>query len=246
MATAAAGALLARPQPARAESLRVDTIVVGAGYAGLGAAWELSKRGQRVLVLEASPRVGGRVWSANLSDGSLFEIGGQWVSDAQTDIRTLMTDLGVGDLIYKTSDTGLTVFVGSDGTISRFNQHADDPLDSLPPVGLAAQLEVIFAFGALQLMSSVVNVQAPWEDVPFPEIPGLLGPLTTAQADQWTIDSWIELNMVTPDAKALLRTALTGQTGVDTSAVSLLPRVLRPSNVRRQLPEPRGDRAGAG
>jgi monoamine oxidase len=222
MATTALGALAARPEPAAARSVQADFIVVGAGFAGLGAAWELFKRGQRVLVLEASERVGGRIWSANLSDGSLFEIGGQWVSDAQTDIRTLMNELGVGDRIYKTSDTGLTVFVGSDGEVSRFDQHAANPLDALPPIDTAAQLEVALTFGTLQLMSSVVNVDAPWEDRPFPEIPGLLGPKTTAQADQWTIEAWMELNVVTDDAKAVLRGALSGQTGVDIGAISLL------------------------
>jgi NADPH-dependent 2,4-dienoyl-CoA reductase/sulfur reductase-like enzyme len=80
IATTALGALAARPQPAAARSLQADYIVVGAGCAGLGAAWELFKRGHSVLVLEATGRVGGRVWSANLSDGSLFEIGGSFLN----------------------------------------------------------------------------------------------------------------------------------------------------------------------
>src|SRR5437867_10551104 len=40
-----------------------DTIVVGAGAAGLAAARSLTGRSVRVLVLEARDRVGGRVWS---------------------------------------------------------------------------------------------------------------------------------------------------------------------------------------
>jgi monoamine oxidase len=221
-ATTAAGGLAAGAEPASARPLHADVIVVGAGYAGLGAAWELFKRGQRVLVLEANHRVGGRVWSATLSDGSLFEIGGQWVSDAQTDIRTLMNELGVGDRIYKTSDEGLTVFVGSDGVVSRFNQHDPDPLAALPPVDLASQLELAAAFGSLQVMSSVVNVDAPWEDRPFPEIPGLLGPRSTAEADQWTVEAWLQLNVLSDDAKAVLRASLSGHNGVGTGALSLL------------------------
>ena len=38
-----------------------DTIVVGAGVAGLTAARLLTRAGQRVVVLEARDRVGGRV-----------------------------------------------------------------------------------------------------------------------------------------------------------------------------------------
>ena len=222
LGTTAIGTLVARPESAAARSLQADYIVVGAGYAGLGAAWQLFKRGHRVVVLEATGRVGGRVWSANLSDGSLFEIGGQWVSDAQTDIRTLMSELGVGDRVYKTSDEGLTVFVGSDGKVSRFNQHDPDPFKALPPLDPVAKLELAAGFGALQVMSSVVNVQAPWEDRPFPPLPGLLGPQSTAEADQWTVESWLQLNVLSDDAKAVMRASLAGHNGVGTGGISLL------------------------
>lgn len=44
-----------------------DAIVVGAGLAGLSAAFELADKGLRVLVLERDPQVGGRTssWAAN-------------------------------------------------------------------------------------------------------------------------------------------------------------------------------------
>jgi NADPH-dependent 2,4-dienoyl-CoA reductase/sulfur reductase-like enzyme len=38
-------------------------VVVGAGFAGLTAAWWLSHHGASVVVLEARDRVGGRVWT---------------------------------------------------------------------------------------------------------------------------------------------------------------------------------------
>ena len=44
------------PQPAE----RPDVVVIGAGFAGLSAAVELTRRGARVLVLEARPGLGGR------------------------------------------------------------------------------------------------------------------------------------------------------------------------------------------
>ena len=37
------------------------------------------------------------------------------MSDAQTDIRGLMGELGVGDRVYPQYNQGLSVFVGADG-----------------------------------------------------------------------------------------------------------------------------------
>lgn len=226
IATAGVGGLLAHPEPAAARALSADVVVVGAGYAGLGAAWELLKHGQRVIVLEANPRVGGRVWSSQLSDGTLFEIGGQWVSDAQPDIRTLMTELGVGNSIYPTYDEGNNFFVGADGTVAQYNPNNPDPFQALPPINDVAKAALIAAFVAMSAMASVVNVESPWDDVAFPEIPGLLGPQTTAEADRWTVDSWLELNLgddpLIQDAKRLLQAAIGGVFGVDTGAASLL------------------------
>lgn len=52
-------------------------IVIGAGFAGLAAAYKLKKEGIRVTVLEARNRVGGRVYSHNpLKDNELvIELG---------------------------------------------------------------------------------------------------------------------------------------------------------------------------
>ena len=61
---AAAGVLLSErflSRPVSAQSRRV--VVVGAGFSGLAAAYELSKVGYDVTVVEARNRVGGRVIS---------------------------------------------------------------------------------------------------------------------------------------------------------------------------------------
>ena len=57
-----------------------DTIIVGAGLAGLQAATTLSAAGKDIVVLEARDRVGGRVENIALKDGRIVEMGGQWVS----------------------------------------------------------------------------------------------------------------------------------------------------------------------
>lgn len=56
-----------------------DTIVIGAGYAGLAAARDLCDRGFSTLLLEARDRVGGRTYTVE-SEGRLYEMGGTWVT----------------------------------------------------------------------------------------------------------------------------------------------------------------------
>ncbi|TDN92574.1 NAD(P)/FAD-dependent oxidoreductase [Microbacterium sp. BK668] len=55
-----------------------DTIVVGAGVAGLTAARLLTRYGQRVVVLEARDRVGGRIWTVR-HEGHVTDMGASWI-----------------------------------------------------------------------------------------------------------------------------------------------------------------------
>jgi len=57
-----------------------DTIVIGAGAAGLFAARELTRAGKQVVVLEASARVGGRMLTAlETAAGGPVELGAEYV-----------------------------------------------------------------------------------------------------------------------------------------------------------------------
>ncbi|MBA3451015.1 MAG: FAD-dependent oxidoreductase, partial [Chloroflexia bacterium] len=62
-----------------AVSESVDVIVVGAGFARLVAARDLSQRGFTVVVLEARDRIGGRAFfGAFPAAGCAVELGGAW------------------------------------------------------------------------------------------------------------------------------------------------------------------------
>jgi monoamine oxidase len=73
-------------------------IVVGAGLAGLHAAWRLQRAGHRVTVLEARERVGGRTFSHTFEDGTVVERGGEFIAPSQDAIRGLCAELGL-DLV---------------------------------------------------------------------------------------------------------------------------------------------------
>lgn len=55
-----------------------DTVVIGAGVSGLSAARLLAQAGQRVVVLEARDRIGGRTWS-HRADGFVADRGASWI-----------------------------------------------------------------------------------------------------------------------------------------------------------------------
>jgi monoamine oxidase len=65
--------------PRESASKVATAVVVGAGFAGLAAAEALADGGVRVTVLEAGDRVGGRVHSHRLDDGSVVELGAEFV-----------------------------------------------------------------------------------------------------------------------------------------------------------------------
>ena len=70
-----------------------DVIVVGAGFAGLSAARELTKRGHEVLVLEGRDRVGGRSLTATLA-GVPVDLGATFVGPTQDAVIALAAELG--------------------------------------------------------------------------------------------------------------------------------------------------------
>lgn len=70
--------------------------VVGAGLAGLAAAFNLHRAGWRVTVLEARDRVGGRVHTfRSFSDGLMAEGGGEFIEASHTRMLALAAQFGL-------------------------------------------------------------------------------------------------------------------------------------------------------
>jgi monoamine oxidase len=60
-----------------------DVIVIGAGFAGVAAARDLTEAGHRVVILEARDRIGGRTWYRQIPGTEVWaEYGGMFISRA--------------------------------------------------------------------------------------------------------------------------------------------------------------------
>lgn len=79
-----------------------DAIVVGAGLAGLAAARELEHAGRRVVILEATDRIGGRAYTDGAGDAAI-DLGAAWVHGVDTNPLTGLVD-GAGLRRVRTSD----------------------------------------------------------------------------------------------------------------------------------------------
>ncbi len=104
-------ALLATPLiPRRGNAASTDVVVIGAGAAGISTARELTARGVSVTVIEASGRVGGRVWTETETFGVPYDVGAHWLHYRE---KNPFADYGIenGFDIYRAPDDGV-MYVG--------------------------------------------------------------------------------------------------------------------------------------
>jgi monoamine oxidase len=177
--------------------------VIGAGFAGLTAAWRLAQAGRSVVVLEARDRVGGRVWTERLADGTAVDRGGAWLGPGQDRLYALAAEMGVGT--YPTFAAGDHLLV-TDDRLHRYR--------GLIPKGLGwfALLSLGLAMKRIDAMARAVPLDAPWRA------------RQAAVLDATSVGSWLDsrLNVPSRVARELLRTTMLELFTTDPAEVSLL------------------------
>jgi monoamine oxidase len=83
-------------------------IIIGAGFAGLSAAYYLHKKKIDYVILEARNRIGGRVFSHTIDEQEnlVIELGAEWVGNSHTRLRDLCGELDL-ELFNNQFDTHL-------------------------------------------------------------------------------------------------------------------------------------------
>jgi monoamine oxidase len=178
----------------------VDVVVIGAGFAGLGAALALRQAGRSVRVLEANGRVGGRTLSRRLDDGSVVELGGAWVGPGHQRLKALADRLGVAR--FPSYHEGCNM-LETDAGVCRFN-------GTLPVSSEYSRRALSAALDALESLSAGIDIARVWRSVDAGELDGQ------------TFAAWIAANVCDAEAASVLRLICEAVLAVDPADVSLL------------------------
>ena len=183
------------------KSIATEVAIVGAGFAGLAAARELTAKGVSALVLEARDRVGGRVLNEDLGGGQAIEVGGQWVGPGQDRILALANAVGVQTYPTYGAESLHVRYRNGKRSTDNADLPDDDP-DVLSEFGTA--------LGRLEAMAQTIEVGRAWEAV---------------HADDWdsqTVQTWMDANLSTEGAKLIMETIVQGVYAVEPRDISLL------------------------
>ena len=104
-------------------------VVVGAGLAGLSAAYALRNAGHVAEIHEASERIGGRCWTLRgaFADGQIAEHGGELIDQSHSHIRQLAQGLGLKlDNLLQAEQNGTELIAYFDDSYYSYAEMTDD------------------------------------------------------------------------------------------------------------------------
>lgn len=185
------------------KSVDVDYCIAGAGFAGLTAAYRLKQMGYSVALLEARNRVGGRVHTLYLDDGTPVELGGTFIGAQHERAYALIAEMGCET--FPANEAGGDNIIVHKGEVKRYSGLVPD-INIISMAGIGLSIEM------LNCMSKDVPPEEPWN---------------APKAKEWdamTLAQWIDnpFHLPTEESKMIMRSVLGGLFTSDPSEVSFL------------------------
>ena len=122
----------------------IKAIIVGAGPAGLTAAYELAKAGQRVVVLESDPEYVGGISRTVRYRGYRFDIGGHRFFSKSHEVEDLWTEILGADMLQRPRSS--KIYYGG-----QFYAYPLKPFEALSKLGIVESCLCVFSFVAAQI-----------------------------------------------------------------------------------------------
>lgn len=200
-AVAAAGVATGWPQLTSAQDA-ARVVILGAGTAGLTCAYRLQQSGVSSMLIEAAPRVGGRMYSLQnfFPDDQIAELGGELIDTEHHAIRNLARELGLEliDLAYLDHSNGHDFYI--DGVLSKADA---EWIELFRPVAAAVRRDV---------GESEENCDVSWNS----------GTQRGKELDAMSIAAWLDRNGVRGAIHKLIAAAYIGELGLELEEQSAL------------------------
>jgi monoamine oxidase len=133
------------------ENRTADAVVVGAGFAGLTAARELTRLGHDALVLEGRDRVGGRSHTGHVA-GIPVDLGATFVGPTQDAVLALASELGIATVPTYHDGANLIAWRG---TVRRYR-------GTIPRLSLGGLLDIARVRWQFERITRSVPLAQPW------------------------------------------------------------------------------------
>lgn len=177
-----------------------DVVIVGAGVAGLTAAWRLRQAGVGVQLYEAQERIGGRMLSlrGHFADGQVCELGGELIDSGHARMRALAAELGL-----------------------ELDDLAEDPTAQFGDVWYCGgrrygEADILREFAPLAAAISRDAATLPEEQITY------AAPGGTQALDSESLSHWLDRNGASGWLRALIEVAYTCEMGLECDQQSAL------------------------
>lgn len=139
-----------------------ETLIIGGGLAGLAVARALQAQGRPYQLVEARPRLGGRIFTRSATLGertATFDLGPAWFWPGQTRIERLILELGL--TVFEQYATGTLIYEDERGRVHRGQGHASMQGSLRMRGGLSALIETMarsIPAGCIRLGHRVISI----------------------------------------------------------------------------------------